>query len=211
VSSAIQHDRAPGAPVPATGPGPADDTADRHLGALLLVLLAGLSLGASAVAIDAYLRDGGLRMFSAGAFLGSLGIFLAVAAAIWTREPPAWKHRFVPQRYNDGLFMRIAAAFGSDPPPLSPMIPPERILAATWVREALAERLVMGLRLGPMELSTALDRPRQSHALDDRPALRRFLDETRDLGVAQRGTVLTLSRKEFLKAAEEALGEADTL
>lgn len=190
---------------------PGEPGPNGRLGQLLAVLLAGIAAGASAVAFDVYLRDGGHRMLAAGILLGVLGLSLALAAAIWSREPQPWRHRFVSQRYHDALYPRIAAVLSAEMPPRVPVITPERVLSATWVREALAERIVMGRNLGPSEVATALDRPLESEALADRPALRRFLHETRDLGVAPAGTVLTLPRKEFLKAAEAALSEAGSL
>jgi hypothetical protein len=196
-----------GAAAPAAG----DDGSGRRTGAILMVLLSGIAIGASALVLDAYIREGGLRMLVAGLLLGVLGLFLSMAAALWSLEPRPWRHRFVPVRYQDELYPRLASVLGAELPPQVTMVTAERILSATWVREALAERIVMGLGLDPAKIAAALDRPMESEYLEDRPAVRRFLQDTRDMGMVAKGTVLTLPRKEFLKAAESALAEAGSL
>lgn len=163
------------------------------------------------MALDYFIREGGMRMLSAGVLLGVAGIVLAVLAALWAREPDRWRHRFAPRRFADQSYERLAGTLGRDFPPGLPIIPPERVLSATWVREVLTERLMSGAGLDPAALAAALEDPLGHRALGDRPSMRRFLDETRDLGVARKGTVLTLQRKEFLRLADAALREAGTL
>jgi len=177
----------------------------------LTVLLSGLALVGAAIALDYYLREGGTRMVSAGLLLAVAGVVMAVMAAIWTREPEPWRHHFFPRRHADGNLDRLVVALGTECPPSLPVIMPDRVLSATWVREVLTERLMTGAGLDPPGLAFALEHPLDDPALGDRPAMRRFLDETRDLGVARKGTVLTLQRKEFLKLADAAMKEAGSL
>lgn len=179
--------------------------------ALFAVLAIGLALAALVMATDYIVKDGGLRLLVSGIVLAILGVLLALAAALWSREPDRWRHRFIPQRYTDANFGQLTAVLGAAVPAGAPVVVPQRLLAATWVREVLAERLMAGSQLGPAELRTALEMPGQSRLLRERPAMRRFLEETRDLGVAKKDTVLTASREEFLRLAGAALREADDL
>jgi hypothetical protein len=178
---------------------------------LIMVVAIGLALAAILITADHFVEDGGLRLLVSGIILAVLGISITLAAVLWSREPDRWRHRFTPQRYADADFGRLTTALSAAVPVGAPVVVPLRLLAATWVREVLAERLMMGLRVGPADLREALEMPRQSGLLRECPAMRRFLEETRDLGMARKGTVLTVSREEFLRLAGAALREADDL
>jgi hypothetical protein len=179
--------------------------------ALSAVLATGLALSGLAAAIDGFIDDGGLRLLSSVILVLILGILLSLAAAIWSHEPDRWRHRFRPQRYTDGNFDRIAAAIGTEPLGAALFVPPGRVMAAAWVREVLAERLMVGPRLGPAQLRIALEQPGEAEIFHGKPAMRRFLEETRDLGVVKKGNILTATRMEFLRLAEAAMREAGEL
>ena len=179
--------------------------------ALLTVLFTGMIFAALLLMLDAVIPQGEWRLLVAGILTGVLGLVLALSASFWTREPMVWRHRFLPQTHADLALPRTASFLGAEIPPGSPYVSQERLVAAAWVREVLTERLMLARGLTPSQLGAIMDRPNEAELLDDVPNLRRVLADTKDLAVAPKGSVLMMSRKEFLKIVDKALEEAKSL
>jgi uncharacterized membrane protein YqjE len=179
--------------------------------ALLTVVLLGFLLTATLVVLDAVIPQGEYRLLAAGLIVAALGITLALAASFWTREPVPWKHRFIPQTYTDIALPRTISFLGAEVPPGQRFVIQERLVSATWMRELLTERIMLARGLTPTQLGAALDKPNEAEFLEGKTSLRRFLVDTRDIAVASKGSVLMMSRKDYLKTVEAALKEAETL
>jgi hypothetical protein len=192
-------------------PEPSEPMTSAERRAILTTVLTGAAFMSVFVLLDVVISQGEYRLLSAALTLAGLGVMLAVVASMWTREPEAWKHLFIPQNNRDLLIPRVSAVLNTEFVPDSPVGRPERVMAAVWVREVLTERLMLARSLTPSELNAVLERPEKAPALENRPSMRRFLGDTRDMGTFSKGNILAAPRKEFLKLTEGALSEADSL
>ena len=168
---------------------------------VILVLLAELSVGASFA-----------RYLLISFLLVGLVFALAVLIKSFGMVPKEWKHRFVPQYFEDSRLSDIVSKLDAEPSRETGRGMQERITAVTWAREILLEKVELSQRLSTAGLQKFL-KSAKMHEYVELPGeleyIPDFLARTEDLGLYDReDSVVLLQRSEFLPYLGETYEEA---
>jgi hypothetical protein len=154
------------------------------------------------IGVDISIRDALTRhLLIVGIGIGVV-VTLSGLAATTVTEPKKWKHKYKPQKYDSDMVPHVKRYMGQDVAPNTYQGYQDRVKAALWLREAVAEYIEHTWSGSPYEFNKMMAEPEKSEYLKDKPALKKMLMDMQDLGVYKDGSALLYRRRMFLKMVD---------
>jgi hypothetical protein len=85
----------------------------------------------------------------------------------------------------------------------------DRVKCCLTLREAMAEYIELTWKDSPYDFARMMSMPWAARYLEDKPALRKLLNDMRDLGVFRRDSSLMYNKRQFLKFMDSVFEEVE--